>query len=64
MANETNAPAPAPKAKGYVLAQGTSVELRGLDGIKVTNDMLKQPGMIALIAARCPEAFGTLIVPA
>jgi hypothetical protein len=62
MANETNAPAP--KAKGYVLAQGTAVELRGLDGIKITNDTLKQPGMIALIQARCPEAFGTLIVAA
>jgi hypothetical protein len=62
MANETNTTAP--KAKGYVLAEGVSIELRGLDGIKITNETLKEPGMIQLIAARCPEAFGTLIVPA
>jgi hypothetical protein len=62
MANETNTPAP--KAKGYVLAEGLSIELRSLDGIKITNETLKDPGMIQLIAARCPEAFGTLIVPA
>jgi hypothetical protein len=62
MANETNATAP--KAKGYVLAEGVSIELRGMDGFKITNDTLKEPGMIALIARKCPEAFGTLIVPA
>jgi len=62
MANEvTNN---APKAKGYKLAKGHRVELRGMEGIKIDNEALKNPNIIALIAKKCPEAFGTLIVNA
>jgi hypothetical protein len=64
MANETNTNAPKATAKGYKLAKGTAVELRGMQGIKIDNESLKNPNILALIAKKCPEAFGTLIVSA
>jgi hypothetical protein len=60
MANEVNTTKP----KGYKLAKGTAIDLpkAGLKG--VTNEHLKNPKLIDLIARKCPEAFGVLIVAA
>lgn len=52
------------KAKGYKLAKGAAVELRGLEGIAINNETLKDQRIVDLILRKCPEAFGTLIVNA
>ncbi len=63
MADETTK---APKAmpKGFKLAKGAAMDLRGVN-FKVTNELLKNPNVIAVIQRNCPEAFSEgLIVPA
>jgi D-alanyl-D-alanine dipeptidase len=51
-------------AKGYKLAKGAAVDIPKAGLKNVTNDQLKNPTVIALIARKAPEAFGTLIIPA
>jgi hypothetical protein len=50
--------------KGFKLAKGAAMDLRGVN-FKVTNELLKNPNVIAVIQRNCPEAFSEgLIVPA
>lgn len=52
------------KQRGYKLAKGGAVELRGVT-FKVTNDNLKDQRVIDIVKRVCPEAFEEgLIVPA
>ena len=63
MAEETK-PQAQPKARGYKLAKGASLDLTGVP-FKVTNETLKDPAKVALIARKCPGAFEQgMIVPA
>lgn len=61
MAEETKAPVA--KAKGYKLAEGGRIDIPSL-GIKVTDEDLKNPNIVAMIARKCPGLFGTAIIPA
>ena len=66
MADETKT-AKAVTPKGFKLvkgAAGAAMDLRGVN-FKVTNELLKNPNVIAVIQRNCPEAFSEgLIVPA
>mgnify|MGYP001381360062 FL=1 len=63
MADETKT-AKAVTPKGFKLVKGAAMDLRGVN-FKVTNELLKNPNVIAVIQRNCPEAFSEgLIVPA
>lgn len=63
MADETKT-AKAVTPKGFKLVKGAAMDLRGVN-FKVTNELLKNPNVIAVIQRNCPEAFSDgLIVPA
>ncbi len=63
MADETKT-AKAVTPKGFKLVRGAAMDLRGVN-FKVTNELLKNPNVIAVIQRNCPEAFSEgLIVPA
>lgn len=50
--------------KGFKLAKGVALDLRGVN-FQITNEALKNPNVIAVIQRNCPEAFSEgLIVPA
>ena len=63
MADETKT-AKAVTPKGFKLVKGAAMDLRGVN-FKVTNELLKNPNVNAVIQRNCPEAFSEgLIVPA
>ena len=63
MADETKT-VKAVTPKGFKLVKGAAMDLRGVN-FKVTNELLKNPNVIAVIQRNCPEAFSEgLIVPA
>ena len=54
---------PQAKAKGYKLANGGRLDIPRV-GIKITDEDLKDPNIVALIQRKAPEVFGKEIVPA
>lgn len=50
-------------AKAYKLAKGAKLDIPKA-GIKVTNEDLKNPNVVALIARKAPELFGKEIIAA